>query len=619
MPKPKKMSPEELETLFEEWKNDSPEYKILVTLKGMKKELPTLTEISPDITEKWQAFLLEFIKIGPIFKIKGATFKTLMQEQLRTAFFGGVNKRDEPFTIDGYNLDFVNKEGPKNCRHVKNSFIECLKYLEDVENLDATTFQDWKKNKIIYKFKEFSKFFKEHIKKDKGHTESKKILEVVLAPLKKLMEANSKLLLVELSNKTEKKLEESYFCYKADVRNFAIAFQEVLQILHTNNKDKIRSCPNVYQIFKKLDYPNWHNNPIEFYFLKPLLDAFNTMRANLMKLYTMGFDFWKQPLVENSTFVENLVTLLDKDEVAEEMIGNILSKAQTNYVFDNLGVLYFSNAKENFLSQEKKIIERTIPQIIIFKSMCFINTIFQKKLDTVLKTNKPEKNGGTKIEGPKQASPHLRFELMNSKTPGKECTPQSLIPEGIVYSENVRLSDGTEVTLNFDDNLQEELEKMGRFFIWPDLLPKGQHQEFVKFSRTLKNVNQAILNDIEDCIIVEGMKSSGEQYIQNRAEAIDKMNILNKFIKNEQKENIPEARPPFLWNEPSSLKEKHNIRFSSNLLLESADPKIARIFHHINTYAEEIKIHNLTKWKMTVDHVISAYQSLNEFTNGSHI
>ena len=198
---------------------------------------------------------------------------------------------------------------------------------------------------------------------------------------------------------------------------------------------------------------------------------------------------------------------------------------------------------------------------------------------------------------------------MNAKTPGKECTPQSLIPEGFVYTENVRLSNGTEVTLTFDDNLQEELEGLGRFFMWPDLLPKEDHHKFIVLSRTLKDMNQAILNDIEDCIIVEGMKSSGEQYILNRAEAIDKMNILNKFIKNEQKEKIHEVRPPYLWNEPSSLKPKHNIRFSSNLLLESADPKIERIFKNINKYADKIKTFNPIRWKMLVD-PIALFQSL---------
>jgi hypothetical protein len=49
--------------------------------------------------------------------LKGAKnkLKVIKQEQLRTAFFGGYNKRDEPFEIENLKLDFENKEIPKNC------------------------------------------------------------------------------------------------------------------------------------------------------------------------------------------------------------------------------------------------------------------------------------------------------------------------------------------------------------------------------------------------------------------------------------------------------------------------------------------------------------------------
>lgn len=38
--------------------------------------------------------------------------------------------------------------------------------------LDENNYLEWRKNKVIYKFKEFNKFMKDHLKKDKGHFES---------------------------------------------------------------------------------------------------------------------------------------------------------------------------------------------------------------------------------------------------------------------------------------------------------------------------------------------------------------------------------------------------------------------------------------------------------------
>jgi hypothetical protein len=68
-------------------------------------------------------------EIPTVFGIKGASnkIKGLKQEQIRTAFFGGYNKRDEPFEIENLKLDFDNKEIPKNCRHLKLAFLDILK------------------------------------------------------------------------------------------------------------------------------------------------------------------------------------------------------------------------------------------------------------------------------------------------------------------------------------------------------------------------------------------------------------------------------------------------------------------------------------------------------------
>lgn len=75
-----------------------------------------------------------------MFKIKGATLKEIKQSQVRTAFFGGVNHRDEPFEIDGIEFDYEIKEHQKLCRHVKLSFLTFLKQLENLDLLDENKF-----------------------------------------------------------------------------------------------------------------------------------------------------------------------------------------------------------------------------------------------------------------------------------------------------------------------------------------------------------------------------------------------------------------------------------------------------------------------------------------------
>lgn len=87
------------------------------------------TEIQEDFTGDWSQVLTMITQIPTIFSIKGTKnkIKLIKQEQIWTAFFGGYNKRDEPFEIENLKLDFENKEIPKNCRHLKLAFLDILK------------------------------------------------------------------------------------------------------------------------------------------------------------------------------------------------------------------------------------------------------------------------------------------------------------------------------------------------------------------------------------------------------------------------------------------------------------------------------------------------------------
>lgn len=66
-----------------------------------KSLLPELLEIQEDFLGEWQPVLDLILEIPKVFKIKGSSLKEIKQSQIRSAFFGGVNQRDEPFEIDG--------------------------------------------------------------------------------------------------------------------------------------------------------------------------------------------------------------------------------------------------------------------------------------------------------------------------------------------------------------------------------------------------------------------------------------------------------------------------------------------------------------------------------------
>lgn len=599
MVKKRKLTPEEITAQFEQWKL-SPEYEYLQKLKQMKEDLPELMEITPDLMGKWQPFLDEFIKMSIVLKIKGAVLKGLVQEQLRTTFFGGVNKRDEPFEVDSFNLDFVNKEVPKSCRHIKNNFVEILKNLDELEEQDETSYLTWKQNKMVYKYKEFAKFMKEHMKKDKGHTEAKKLLTIILTPLKELMEATLRLSVFEIKNTSKKSIEENYFQFKALVVTFAEKYQPCQTLILKSKPDLFKSNPDVYSMFKKFDYEGWELNPFEKSYIFPLQEAFNKMKANLIKLFSLGFDFWKQPIADNSKFLKDIIDVVEKEDHAEYLLGSLLSREQTNFIYRICLHLYQSKAKESLLHRDSKLLEKTLSQLIVLRSMVRANNLFEAKKNDVLSGKVYQETVLDKM------NKKLEFELMSAKNKNAVITRESLIPRSVVFSEKFRNLDGSYTEVVFDDNDLGNIKQYGKIFLWSNMLPEEDHIGFIAKSRTLREINQAILNDQEDYYIVEGLKPSGADYISDRTNAISKMNMLNDKIDEEVKLGLPDMRPPHLWNEPQSLKEDHKIRYSTNIFNETTYKQIKDLYLYIESIAAKLKSFDETRWNKYVDAVITS-------------
>lgn len=364
----KKLTPEELKQQFDIWKESSEEYKLIEQLKDIKNTpgLTELTETSMDLIEKWQPFFDLLVKVGTVFKVRGTKMKPIQQEQLRTAFFGGVIKRDEePFWIDGMKFEYTEKDIPKCCRHVRNCMVEFSRFIEEIDVIDENTYNDWKKQKISAKYKDFVKFFKEHIKKDKGHVQTKKIMVEVLQSLQDLMEANIRLTLFDFEFESELKYEQNNYKYKALIESWCKTYQNCQFILETHVPTIVKCNPDIYSTLKKFQYENWRDNTVEKYYIKPLQDSWLSMRVNLTKLYSMGFDFWKQPLSENAQFRTDVVDLIEKENRAEILMGNKLSRFQLNFLFNIIGIIYRTPSKAKLLSATENIMEKTIPELAI--------------------------------------------------------------------------------------------------------------------------------------------------------------------------------------------------------------------------------------------------------------
>lgn len=90
----KKLTPEQIKEAYETWKTEEDgEYAHLLKMKEIIEDLK-LTEvkdINKDLFQKTEPYLVEFQKMGAIFKVKKCRKfkKPVTQIAIRTAIFGG--------------------------------------------------------------------------------------------------------------------------------------------------------------------------------------------------------------------------------------------------------------------------------------------------------------------------------------------------------------------------------------------------------------------------------------------------------------------------------------------------------------------------------------------------
>lgn len=90
----KKLTEEELKQAFEDWKNaEEGEYEYLTNLKELAEELKLaeIDDLDRDLFQKTEPFLVEFQRMGAVFKVKKCRKfkKPVTQLAMRTAVFGG--------------------------------------------------------------------------------------------------------------------------------------------------------------------------------------------------------------------------------------------------------------------------------------------------------------------------------------------------------------------------------------------------------------------------------------------------------------------------------------------------------------------------------------------------
>jgi hypothetical protein len=64
-----------------------------------------------------------------------------------------------------------------------------------------------------------------------------------------------------------------------------------------------------------------------------------------------------------------------------------------------------------------------------------------------------------------------------------------LLPRGHEYKEEINLANDNNYEVIMNDNSIPDLDKYGRFFIWPDYLPEDMWNEVCEKAKLLRHIN----------------------------------------------------------------------------------------------------------------------------------
>lgn len=355
------------------------------------------------------------------------------------------------------------------------------------------------------------------------------MLKPILTPLEAVLDCNMRLTLVDFQFQDLDSFDVNNFKYKALITNFCTTYQNLQGLLLSHNKwrelklsnekkraegkeDEIvteskeelifNSNPDIYSVLKKLQYSGWKDNKVERFFIQKLQDAFMMLRVNMSKLYSMGFEFWRTPISMNEQLMADIKILIDLEERLEVILGDRRKREQLNFMYEVFKIIYDGLSRKKLLEKSMKLINLSIPRLVALKSLIRIDDVFQTKYKEVTEGEDIKKHD---IEPPK---PLIDFALMSALNPKAVKTHQSLLPPGHVYKETIELANDEKYTIEMDDNNLDELDKYGRFFMWPDFIPEEMYDEVCEKAKLLRDINIAVLHDLEDYIIVQGMEAS---------------------------------------------------------------------------------------------------------------
>ena len=276
------------------------------------------------------------------------------------------------------------------------------------------------------------------------------------------------------------------------VGDFEKGFKAMLVYLNNKFPSQIPEIIDPHKFTVNLENIPKNLNETNFY-LKQIEKAFYDLKKMCYEMKLNGLNRILLPITANIEFTTQVKILYDLHVLIDKLMGDKLKLEQYSFIYNEIDYIAKSNFHEElFFFKDKNFMEIGVSKYIFYQAICNsvnvlknmrtnnrLNDIKYDNIDNYFQTTKLSLDSIDEFNS---------FNYYNFEDYVAEATNS--------YSTEIK----NEISLN-KITLNQELKKIGRFFILENFIDPDQKDNWIELATQLIEINSAVREDIKDHLL----------------------------------------------------------------------------------------------------------------------
>ena len=279
---------------------------------------------------------------------------------------------------------------------------------------------------------------------------------------------------------------------EALVADFEKGFKAMLVYLNNKFPLQIPEIVDPHKLTVNLENIPKNRNETNFY-LNQLEKAFYVLKKMCYEMKLNGINRILLPITANIEFTTQVKIVYDLHVLIDKLMGDKLKLEQYSFIYNEIDYIAKSNFHEElFFFKDKNFMEIGVSKYIFYQALC--NSV--KVLINMRKNNRLNEIKYDNIDNYFQTT-KLSLDSIDEFNSFNFYNFDNYIAE-------VTNSYSTEVKkqINLDKiTLNQELKKIGRFFILENFIDPDQKDNWIELTNQLIEINSAVREDIKDYLL----------------------------------------------------------------------------------------------------------------------